>query len=251
MPSAGTSLIYEDFVLPTKLPVRCVTINNPAKRNCLTCADLRALRELSAGAPQSIFALMAASGAFCSGLDLNELIAAAKTDDGIASIIRELVETYTALTQHPQRTVSIVDGSAIGAGVGLALSFDFVVTTPVTYFELPQEPGRRPLVNTALPLVHRRTQYWSVGRIDASELISRGLVDFVENARPNDARILEFCQLTFDMNKSTTSAVDRRPLGAKEMSAVLAEACRPENIQLAKDFYLEMEAKKKNPPPKI
>jgi hypothetical protein len=237
---AGLALEYEDLSLSNGQPVRIIAINNPQKRNCLSAVDLSALKELSQTASEKLLVLTARENVFCSGLDLNELIAAAKTTHGIEALIEQLCCTYETLTRHAQKTFAFVNGPAVGAGVGIAQSFDFIAVNPAGYFELPTEPARRLLVNTAFPLLARRNAQWQGTKSMAADLVAQHLADAqAQWASPQE--ILTLVERNLHVATPVWKDGKRRPYDVRRMAGILQEAFRPENIEMGERFYLELE----------
>lgn len=120
----------------------------------------------------------AAPGVFCSGLDLDhQQVDLARAQDFAALLIR--------VWQAPVPTIALVDGPAIGGGVGLAAACDRLICTPGASFALPEllwgfVPAMIwPLITTRLP--ESTARWWVItGRArSAAEAAADGLVDEV------------------------------------------------------------------------
>ena len=120
----------------------------------------------------------ATPGVFCSGLNLEHQQAdVARAQDFAALLIR--------VWQAPVPTIALVDGPAIGGGMGLAAACDRLICTPSASFALPEMlwgfvPAMIwPLITTRLPASTAR--WWSLtGRArSAAEAAADGLVDEV------------------------------------------------------------------------
>ena len=119
--------------------VAWLTLNRPAQRNALDVPTLRALaRELARLQEDTsvrCVILTGAGKAFCAGADLAEWAAAEA---------RGALETYgwtelahqvmVALHSLPRPTIAAVNGSAVGAGMDLALCCDFRVAARTVKF---------------------------------------------------------------------------------------------------------------------
>jgi 2-(1,2-epoxy-1,2-dihydrophenyl)acetyl-CoA isomerase len=108
--------------------VLTIAINRPERRNAMTYAawdELGAAFADAAAGDSRVVVVTGRGGAFCSGGDLDGADRAAHPHAQLAAVAR----TCAALVTMPQPTVAMVDGIAVGAGFGLALSCDFVVAS--------------------------------------------------------------------------------------------------------------------------
>ncbi|MEV0083436.1 enoyl-CoA hydratase/isomerase family protein [Saccharopolyspora sp. NPDC050642] len=134
-------------------PVVRVTLSSPGTGNRLDeplLAELSAaLTEAEATPGAQVLVLGAAGDAFCAGMAL----------DGLESAWRPRIEAVgellTRLTASPLVTVALVDGAALGGGVGLAAACDQVIAGPRAEFRMTEVLlGLLPA--TILPVVARR-----------------------------------------------------------------------------------------------
>jgi len=113
-------------------PVMLLTLNRPAHRNALS----RALRaELAAaftaaeldGSVRALI-LTGEGDAFCAGLDLTELAAAAGGDP-VESLrdSQALADLFTQMMRHDKPVIAAMNGAAIAAGAGLVTAADFAL----------------------------------------------------------------------------------------------------------------------------
>ena len=111
--------------------VATITINRPAARNALTAetkvALLEALRTASGDDAVRAVVITGAGPAFCSGQDLREHAALLDASDPAPlSTVREHYNpVVTALAEMRKPVVAAVNGTAAGAGLGLACVADF------------------------------------------------------------------------------------------------------------------------------
>lgn len=113
------------------------TLNDPATRNALSDAlvrDLQAACERAAQDSSLRFVVLAgAGGAFCSGGSLggfSEAIGQALppgTSDPLAAMNRRFGTLLQSLCELPQVLVAVVNGAAMGGGLGLVCCADFVL----------------------------------------------------------------------------------------------------------------------------
>ncbi|MGQ0842373.1 enoyl-CoA hydratase-related protein [Actinokineospora sp.] len=121
-------------------------------------------------------------GVFCEGLDLAGLAEP-------AAEVRTAQQSYAAMLRAIERSpcpvVALVDGVALGGGLGLAAAADLVIATPASTFGLPEVlVGLIPAV--ALPVIAQRVGPARArllaldgGTIDAAAAAAIGLVDEV------------------------------------------------------------------------
>lgn len=121
-------------------------------------------------------------GAFCEGLDLDQL---ADSHDDVGSAQRSYARMLRAIEHAPCPVIALVDGVALGGGLGLMAAADLVIATPRATFGLPETlVGLIPAV--ALPCIARRVGPARArllalegGSIDAEQALRAGLVDEV------------------------------------------------------------------------
>lgn len=119
-------------------------------------------------------------GAFCEGLDLDRL---ADSRDDVRSAQHSYARMLRAVEHAPCPVFALVDGVALGGGLGLVAAADLVIATPRSEFGLPETlVGLIPAV--ALPYVAQRTGTVRArllaldgGAIDAEAAQRVGLVD--------------------------------------------------------------------------
>ena len=131
---------------------RVLELNRPARRNCLSAGLMRQMIEAAHAASGALLVVSARGPAFCTGLDLREVLAAGAVGEHL-SLLTELFEVLAA---HPAPTVSLVSAAAYGGGVGLAWGTDATLAAATVKFVLPGEPEYRPLVDVLVPLIVAR-----------------------------------------------------------------------------------------------
>jgi enoyl-CoA hydratase/carnithine racemase len=138
-----------------------IVLNRPDRRNALTRAMLaqltEALSDLHLEKRVRAIILTGAGTAFCAGMDLNEMLAAADLPDDqkneehgeTADLYREVV---TQMIELPKPIIASVNGPAVAGGAGLVLASDIVVASPAAQFGLP-EPRRGIIAGVVAPLL--------------------------------------------------------------------------------------------------
>jgi len=136
-----------------------IILNRPEKRNALSRgvldALLQALRDLHLQRSVRAVILTGAGDAFCSGVDLAEILAATKQgsphqtwhDDVL--LYRYVLEE---MLQFPKPLIAAVNGAAVAGGCGLLLACDIVVAADSATFCLP-EPRRGLVAGMVSPLL--------------------------------------------------------------------------------------------------
>ncbi|NEU11537.1 enoyl-CoA hydratase [Methylobacterium sp. BTF04] len=146
--------------------VRLIRIDRPEKKNALTGAMYKAMRDALVGADASetigavVFA--GAPGAFSAGNDLADFVAGARkpfSEAPALHFIRQLARTRTPM-------VAAVDGIAVGIGTTLTLHCDLVYASPAARFRMPfVELGLVPEAASSYLLPRR------VGLLKATEML--------------------------------------------------------------------------------
>ena len=112
--------------------VACVTMNRPDKLNALTsqmAAELHsALAAIAEDSNVRVAILTGAGRGFCSGADVNELLApdtrAVNVQDGFG-----VTELSARIWSMPQPVIAAVNGVAAGAGLAIALACDIRIAS--------------------------------------------------------------------------------------------------------------------------
>lgn len=181
------------------------TLAAPATRNALSDAMVAGLGEAItlAEASPTVRALVIRGdgGTFCAGGDFSrfrELIAAPAPRDApdpIATFNRAFGALLERLQGCALATIAVVEGAAMGGGVGLAAACDFVLAADSAQFAMPEVTLGLPPAQIA-PFVAQRVGIGAAQRlmltgrrISAAQALAVGLVD--ETPEPNalDARL--------------------------------------------------------------
>lgn len=148
-------------ILETKVgDVLVLTLNRPAVRNALSQemkASLLAILERETAAPSSRALLIkGARAAFCSGADArpDQILARRATiGDEIKAGVNRIVTLIAGL---PYPVVAAVQGSAAGAGTGLALAADLLLVAPSARLHVSfTKIGAVPDAGTSFALVQK------------------------------------------------------------------------------------------------
>jgi methylglutaconyl-CoA hydratase len=154
-------------------PVGTIVLNRPERRNALTRAMLaqlvEALGDLHLEKRVRAIVLTGAGTAFCAGMDLNEMQAAATlTDEEKNKDWGDTAEAYREVVTHmielPKPIIASVNGPAVAGGAGLVLASDIVVAAPSAQFGLP-EPRRGIIAGVVAPLLAFRAGGGTAARL--------------------------------------------------------------------------------------
>ena len=107
-----------------------ITMNRPHRKNAADAVMfdelLATFREIGSDDADRVVILTGAGGDFCSGLDLSAM--QDRQTHGLFAM-RHVGDVATALHRLPQPTIAKVRGSAVGAGMNMALLCDLVVAS--------------------------------------------------------------------------------------------------------------------------
>ena len=191
-----------------------VTLDRPARRNAMTMAMARELRQLLQAAQSTpqvrAIVLRGAGGHFCAGTDADDLQAAraraARTDDDrsrriepssdpLASVEAYFGQLCLAWSGTGIPTVAVLEGHIAGAGFGLACVADLVLAADTACFSL-EETARGVIPSQVLPYLVQRVGYAQArrlavcgGTISTAVALQTGLVHEVHPAGALEAAL--------------------------------------------------------------
>jgi enoyl-CoA hydratase/carnithine racemase len=164
-----------------------IVLNRPERRNALSRTMIaqigEALSDLHLEKRVRAIVLTGAGKAFCAGMDLHEMQAAALLSGSeqaqewgdSAESYRELV---TQMLELPKPIIASVNGPAVAGGAGLVLASDIVVASDAAQFGLP-EPRRGIIAGVVAPLLSFRAGGGTAARL----LVSSSLISADEAHR--------------------------------------------------------------------
>ncbi len=159
--------------------VGTIVLNRPQRRNALSRAMIALLSEALGDLHQEkrvrSIVLTGAGTAFCAGIDIHEMHAAAALPDAEkAQDWGETAEAYcglvTQMIELPKPIIASVNGPAVAGGAGLVLASDIVVASPTAQFGLP-EPRRGIIAGVVAPLLAFRVGGGTAARLLISSAI--------------------------------------------------------------------------------
>jgi isohexenylglutaconyl-CoA hydratase len=201
---------YANITLARDGAVARLTLNRPDRRNALTHAMMLELEDAFAKVRDDqscrVLVLRGAGGHFCAGGDLDAMAdmppkPANGAADPLVPAYRQLGDALLTLNHLPQAVVAIVEGSAVGGGLGLACCSDVVILHESARLGMP-EPKWGFIPSQILPFVVRR-----VGEGAARDLAVTGrVIDGMEAHRLGIGR--HFCANQAELNRTLKALID-------------------------------------------
>jgi len=208
-----------------------ITLDDPRRQNALSpemVAEIdRALDDSHARGLASVI-IAGANGVFSAGADLKSLSDALANPpapgepDPLCDQNRGGGQFFARLNAHPVATIALVDGAAVGGGMGLASCADIVIATQRARFALAETSLGIPPAQIAPYLVarlgerHVRRLALTGARIDGHEAAAIGLADFYcETEQQRDATLATLLE-----------QIDRCAPGANAVAKRLIQAAR-------------------------
>lgn len=176
--------------------ITTLTLNRPEVRNAVNAEMCDALRaaalQAAADAAVKLVIVRGAGPVFCAGADVKERTG--MSEDGVRARRLKAFAAYDALEALPMPVVAVVHGAAIGSGVEIAASCDFVVATPDAVFATPEALRGSVGATQRLPRVLgkrlAKDLMFTGRRLNASEALVAGLVSrVVENVESEIRKI--------------------------------------------------------------
>ncbi len=117
--------------------IATITLNRPDKRNAISyelIEDLAAALKKAAASAQ-VMILTGAGGAFCAGMDLENLKQLiGRSDEQNLKDSETMAELFRALYDFPKPSIAAVNGAALAGGTALATLCDFTLAVPEARF---------------------------------------------------------------------------------------------------------------------
>jgi isohexenylglutaconyl-CoA hydratase len=187
-----------------------LTFSRPERRNALTHAMMLELEDAFVQVRDDpvcrVLVLRGAGGHFCAGGDLDAMADMPPkpgngAEDPLVAAYRQFGDALLALNALPQATISIVEGSAVGGGFGMACCSDVVILHDSAKFGLP-EPKWGFIPSQVIPFVVRR-----LGEGPARDLAVTGrVIDAAEAYRLGIGRHL--CRSAAEIDASLQGLLD-------------------------------------------
>ena len=171
-----------------------VTLNRPAKRNCVSLAMWQALekifRDLSMRPDIRAVALAGSGGHFSSGADISEFATVRNSPKAAAEYEAAAEATLLSIVNCTKPTIASIAGACVGGGCSLALACDLRVADATARIGIPA--GRLGIIYGALEsqlllsavgLGRAKRILYTAELFTAEDLLQLGLVDVLA---PND-----------------------------------------------------------------
>ena len=205
---------YAHLKLERDGAVARLLLNRPERRNALTHAMMLELEDAFTRVRDDqscrVLVLRGAGGHFCAGGDLDAMAdmpplpqggPANGAADPLVPAYRQFGDALLALNHLPQATVANVEGSAVGAGFGMACCSDVVILHESAAFGMP-EPKVGFIPSQIIPFVARR-----IGEGAARDLAVTGrVINAAEAHRLGIGRHL--CANTAEINRTLKAVLD-------------------------------------------
>jgi isohexenylglutaconyl-CoA hydratase len=200
---------YAHITLAHDDAIARLTLNRPERRNALTHPMMLELEDAFARVRDSdcrLLVMRGAGGHFCAGGDISAMAdmpaaPAGGTADPLRAAYRKLGDALLMLNHLPQATVAIVEGSAVGGGLGIACCSDVVLVHESARFGMP-EPRAGFIPSQIIPFVVRR-----IGEGTARDLAVTGrVIDGREAHRLGIGS--HFCANTAELNRTLKAVSD-------------------------------------------
>lgn len=194
---ASAADVYETLAVERDGGVLRITLNRPEVRNALNGAMIRELGALFEGASGDavtrMIVLRGAGGTFCAGADIADLGAALGAPgagpDPLAALSRRFGALLELVNAAPLVVIAVVEGAAMGGGLGLVCACDMVIAEAGARFGLPEvtlglPPAQiAPFVVARIGLANSRRLALSGARFDGREAEALGLVNWACEGR--------------------------------------------------------------------
>jgi methylglutaconyl-CoA hydratase len=232
---------YKTIQITYDQGIATITLNRPEKRNAISfeLIDdlLRAFNEVETS-DAIVLILTGAGKAFCSGMDLENLMALiGRSPEQNRQDSQTMVRLFRSLYEFPKVTIAAVNGAAIAGGTGLALLCDFTLAVPEAKFGYTEvRIGFVPAIVSTFLLRQvgekQARDLLLTGRIfSAEEAAKMGLVseivapeNLMTRARALAALLMENSPTSLRATKKLLTTHERAELDAEIESAVQENA---------------------------
>jgi isohexenylglutaconyl-CoA hydratase len=218
---------FKSLIVERRGNVLHVMLNDPASRNALSqqmVTELRAVAKLcTQDASARCVVLRGANRNFCAGgnfSDFQQMMRSAATEDNdpIASANREFGSLLHEWSLLPQAVIVVVEGAAIGGGLGLVAIADIVLAEGSAQFAMPETslglpPAQiAPFLATRIGQAQTRRLALTAAKLDGWQALQVGLVTEVAEGA---------AELEFALTKAMRAILRNAPRALAATKAIL------------------------------
>ena len=126
-----------DFNIDKKKAAKSIILNRPYRRNALTLNMLSEIIFLCEENLEHPLIFQGKGTVFCSGLDLKIIASLANDFYNLGVYFEKLIQCFIKIFSHPHPTIALLNGSAVGGGLGIASCCDFIIADTNAQLILP------------------------------------------------------------------------------------------------------------------
>ena len=217
--------------------VATFTLNRPEARNALNgamCEDLKHAADAAAADSSVRLVLVRGAGpVFCAGADVKERSGMSAAD--VRTRRLKGFAAYAAFESLPMPVVAVVHGAALGSGVEIAASCDFIVATPDAVFGTPEVLRGTVGATQRLPRVIgkrlAKDLMFTGRRLSAQEALAAGFVSRIVEKDNLEKVVSEISQTIVAASPAALrlakrcidGGIERDPQGALELELIAIE----------------------------
>lgn len=195
--------------------VYSITLNRPDKKNAMDSALLEALyAAVKRGHEQSskIITIRGAGKAFCAGGDLLEFYESSRPGPLIDDMADCLHRSIMLIRQTQAIVIAVVEGVAVGAGLGLSLACDLTLAAENAMMNLgyrriglTPDGGGSFFLSRLIGAKRFNELYLFSRNVDMAEALSLGLVNFLCKEEEIDRKLDDVCKTLLSLPLETVS----------------------------------------------
>ncbi|KAI9139640.1 ClpP/crotonase-like domain-containing protein [Paraphysoderma sedebokerense] len=196
----------KSVILSLTPPLATVTLNNPKQGNSITptmAAELISVFSyLSSSAPLINYIVLTATGKyFCTGMNLGSSLASSSssTPSSDQDPTQSSLNLFTTIRNCPKPIITLVNGPALGGGVGILFLSDIRIMLSNAYISFPEI--KRGIIPSLISLfivpelgVYKTKQFFLTGqKVTAKECLELGVVsDVVQNLEEGKEKVQKY-----------------------------------------------------------
>ena len=177
-----------DIEIAFEPPLARVRLNRPERRNAMNGAMWRALAdiaaELEARSDIKVVLMGGAGGHFCAGADINEFDAVFGAAEPARAYLDGIEHGLSAWTRLDRPTIALLEGSAIGGGLAVALCCDLRFCAEDAHLAIPPAklgllygPVETRRLAVLVGVARAKDLLFSARRVPTEEALAIGLID--------------------------------------------------------------------------